>query len=139
MNLEDYAKKFIGIPYIWGGKCPVGGLDCSGFVDMLLDMAGISPAKVINAQGIHDWLVGINAPQSGGKYALAFFGTGPQHITHITLILSPYLMIEAGGGDQTCVDRAAANAKNAFVKVSKIDHRRDLVATFMPPWPDWIE
>lgn len=40
-NLGDLAKKFIGIPYLWGGISSFG-LDCSGFTQTLFDYFGTS-------------------------------------------------------------------------------------------------
>jgi len=35
-ELIESAKRFIGVPYLWGGKTPFG-FDCSGFVQTLFD------------------------------------------------------------------------------------------------------
>ena len=35
MNIVDYALKFVGRPYVWGGVGP-GGYDCSGLVSYCL-------------------------------------------------------------------------------------------------------
>ena len=52
INIE-YAKQFIGIPYVWGGDCTVeGGLDCSGFIYVVLNGSGIKVTRD-TAQGYY--------------------------------------------------------------------------------------
>lgn len=57
MTLSEYALKFVGRLYIWGGdgsgRC-AGGFDCSGLVLECLWALGILPQKDMTAQGIHD-------------------------------------------------------------------------------------
>jgi cell wall-associated NlpC family hydrolase len=42
-NMPDFvavAERFLGVPYLWGGKTRLG-LDCSGLVQVALDAAGL--------------------------------------------------------------------------------------------------
>lgn len=40
-EILDYAQKFIGVPYLWGGKT-FEGIDCSGLIQILLHAADIN-------------------------------------------------------------------------------------------------
>jgi hypothetical protein len=42
MELVEYAKKFIGNPYVWGGTSLTKGADCSGFVLSVFKKFGVS-------------------------------------------------------------------------------------------------
>jgi cell wall-associated NlpC family hydrolase len=48
--------QYIGIPYRWGGKLRKTGLDCSGFVQMVLAKIGVMPAApAMSSAGQFDW------------------------------------------------------------------------------------
>ena len=135
--LMEYALRFVGIPYLYGGKHPLTGLDCSGLVTELLEAVGIIPFGFqTNAQGLHDhFLPGV---ESVGLGALAFFGADPKHVDHVGFCLDSVHMIEAGGGHTTTVDLASAILTNAFVKVRPIKYRKDFLTVVMPPYV-WLQ
>ncbi|HEX9089664.1 MAG TPA: C40 family peptidase [Arthrobacter sp.] len=48
--VED-AKKYLGVPYVWGGTDPKTGLDCSGLVQRVYKDLGIDLPRVAIDQG----------------------------------------------------------------------------------------
>lgn len=41
-SVVDYAKQFVGNPYVWGGTSLTSGTDCSGFVQSVYSNFGVS-------------------------------------------------------------------------------------------------
>lgn len=132
MTIADYALKFVGRPYIWGGdgsgKCS-GGFDCSGLVLECLWAIGKLPKGDLTAQGIHDAIMDKSGHVVPRMYIAAndllFFGKDAKHITHVAIAIDNCLMVEAGGGGSKCTSPANSTG---MVRVRPISWRKDLVA-----------
>jgi gamma-D-glutamyl-L-lysine dipeptidyl-peptidase len=74
------AKRFLGLPYLWGGRSSFG-YDCSGFTQMLLRARGINMPRDADQQAAWTGLVAVDRKdlQAGD---LLFFGSAPDQITH---------------------------------------------------------
>jgi len=44
------AKKYIGVPYVWGGTNPASGMDCSGFTQRVFKDLGVELPRVVSDQ-----------------------------------------------------------------------------------------
>jgi cell wall-associated NlpC family hydrolase len=76
----ELAKRFLGIPYLWGGRSSFG-FDCSGFTQMLLHERGLNMPRDADQQAAWTGLVSVerNDLQAGD---LIFFGSSPKNISH---------------------------------------------------------
>lgn len=83
-EMVAFSKKFIGLPYTWGGRTSFG-FDCSGFVQMLYRKMGISIPR--NSRDQYKWegfrQVSLDNLQPGD---LIFFGTS-EKITHVGMYI----------------------------------------------------
>lgn len=132
--LTSVALSLLNTPYKWAGKSPMEGLDCSGLVQILLKSAGEDLPGDQRAQDYFNWF-----SESGrGEYgalkcgALVFFGKSASQITHVGMLLDQYRFIEAGGGDSTTLTVSDAIAKRAFVRISVLSSRKDVVSIIRP-------
>lgn len=134
MDIIHFLMKFLNIPYKWGGKAPIDGLDCSGFVSIYLKAINIlSYHSDLSAQGIHDTLAHFGTTREEARLGdIVFYGTNVKDITHVCVCLSDMLMIGACGGDKTTYDLDDAITQHAYVKVLPIDYRSDRVAIITP-------
>jgi hypothetical protein len=79
------AKRFLGIPYLWGGRSSFG-YDCSGFTQMLVRQRGINMPRDADLQAAWTGVVAIDRKdlQAGD---LLFFGSSPTNITHTGMFI----------------------------------------------------
>lgn len=135
----EYAKSFLGTNYLWGGNNVLQGFDCSGFVQEVLASIGMDPKGRQNSQLLFEHFR-LNGKQSSGPVpgALAFYGKNSQDISHIAICLSAYQIIEAGGGSSSTTSRDMAARVGATVRIRPVEHRKDIVAYFIPNYPAWV-
>lgn len=118
---------FVNQPYIWptptnlySGKGLPGAMykdchDCSGTVtDGLYQASGgtVDWRALYNAQRLWETCIPTNNPTAGD---LAFYGKGPQSISHVMVVLAKGV-VGASGGDHTTVTPELAHARGAMVK-----------------------
>lgn len=133
LQLVDYAKSMYWTPYLWGGNHPnQKGVDCSGFVSLILRAAGVLSAKDQTAQMLRDELTwGATDPKAG---AIAFYGK-EKSIVHVAFCLTDTLCIEAGGGDERTRTKWEAAAIGACVRLRPIKKRLDYLESLWPAYP----
>jgi cell wall-associated NlpC family hydrolase len=127
------AMNQLGLPYIWGAQNPLIGFDCSGLVVFLLRSAGVIRDDM-SAHGLYETLLKsgfISAPQLG---AISFYGSKTK-VTHCGFCLDDYWQVEAHG-DRSCVTKEDAknfrSGEGAYVRLSQVNYRKDLVTIIMP-------
>jgi cell wall-associated NlpC family hydrolase len=86
------ARRYLGVPYVWGGTDPATGLDCSGFVQKVFRDLGIELPRVSRDQAQVGQAVGSLAEARPGDL-LAF--NSP--VSHIAIYLGDGKMIHAAG------------------------------------------
>lgn len=137
----EIIKSCLNIPYIWGGKNPLTGFDCSGLVEWGLQSVGFDPPGLNSAAMIYHWLIlgngvaVVHEPKGGD---ICFYGKNIDHITHIAIMIDSKFLIEAGGGDSFTKTVNDAKIRGACVRVRPLGHRKDLVAVISPNYPKHV-
>jgi cell wall-associated NlpC family hydrolase len=76
----ELAKRFLGVPYLWGGRSSYG-FDCSGFTQMLVRARGINMPRDADQQAAWKGLARIERKDLHAG-DLLFFGSSEKEITH---------------------------------------------------------
>ena len=97
-DMVALAKRFLGLPYAWGGTSPFG-LDCSGFVQLVYKLSGI---PILRDAGIQMTDSGLLEVAGGNERAgdLVFFGKG---ISHVGMMINSEEFINATVHETPCV------------------------------------
>lgn len=93
-NLLTTAKSFLNVPYLWGGRTHFG-IDCSGFVQAVYRLQGITLKRDAYLQAEHGKTVDFLQEAKLGD--LAFFDNAEGRITHVGMMLNNEQIIHASG------------------------------------------
>ena len=91
VELCQYAKQFIGNPYVWGGTSLTNGADCSGFVLSVFKKYGITLPHHSGSQAEYGTYVSMNDIQAGD---LVFYGYG-KSINHVAIYIGNGQVVHA--------------------------------------------
>ncbi|MBX9721211.1 MAG: C40 family peptidase [Candidatus Obscuribacterales bacterium] len=99
-DVANTAKRFIGVPYLWGGCSPFG-IDCSGLVQIAYKLHGVQLLRDADLQFADRRFVKIEEGKSFDqtnllKGDLAVFGTA-NNINHIGIALGDGHFVHASG------------------------------------------
>jgi len=89
-NVVTAARKYVGVPYRWGGTTRAG-LDCSGLTQLVMHDVGVSIARVTGAQQTQGARVASLADALPGD--LVFFGSPVSH--HVGIYIGGGQMLNA--------------------------------------------
>ena len=92
-DIIEYACRFIGNPYVWGGTSLTDGADCSGFAQSVYAHFGISLPRTTSEQIYSGYGVSYEEAQPGD---LIFYGDGG----HVGLYMGDGNIVNAMNPDQ---------------------------------------
>lgn len=111
VDICQYAKEFLGNPYVWGGTSLTKGADCSGYVMSIFKKYGVSLPHSSVAQANCGTTVKVSEAQPGD---LIFYGNG-KSINHVAIYI---------GGGQVI---HASNPKTG-IRISNVSYRSPVKA-----------
>ncbi|MBE5883662.1 MAG: peptidoglycan endopeptidase [Lachnospiraceae bacterium] len=107
VDLVEYAKQFLGNPYVWGGTSLTKGADCSGFVLSIYKKYGVSLSHSSRAQANEGTKISASELKPGD---LVFYGNSSGTINHVAIYI---------GGGQVI----HASSPKSGIKISKYNYR----------------
>lgn len=106
VDLCQYAKQFVGNPYVWGGTSLTKGADCSGFILSVFKNFGISVPRTSASQAGAGTKITMAEAQPGD---LIFYAKGGR-INHVALYIGSGQVVHA-------------SSPKTGIKISKYNYR----------------
>lgn len=107
VELVEYAKQFLGNPYVWGGSSLTRGTDCSGFTMSIFKKFGIKLSHHAATQAREGTKISYSDLQPGD---LVFYADSSGNINHVAIYI---------GGGQVI----HASSPTTGIKISKYNYR----------------
>jgi N-acetylmuramoyl-L-alanine amidase len=120
-QLVAYAKKYLGVKYVYGGSSPKG-FDCSGFVKYVYKHFGITLERVAASQAKHGTTVNRDSLKVGD---LVFFDTngGHNNIGHVGIYIGEGKFIHASSG-RSAREVIISDLRSGFYSTAYMKARR---------------
>lgn len=107
VELVEYAKQFVGNPYVWGGTSLTKGADCSGFVLAVFKEFGVSLPHYSGSQAKQGTKISTSELQPGD---LVFYTNSSGTINHVAIYIGNGQVIHA-------------SSPKTGIKISKYNYR----------------
>lgn len=106
-SLLDIASKWLGVPYLWGGKTCMG-VDCSGFTQTVFKTCGIPLLRDASQQATQG--VAVDCIDDAQPCDLCFFENNNGRIIHVGIYMGNGKIIHVSG----CVRIDTLDAKGIY-------------------------
>lgn len=111
VDICQYAKEFLGNPYVWGGTSLTKGADCSGYVLSVFKKYGVKLPRTSREQANCGTTIKVSEAKPGD---LIFYGNG-KTINHVAIYI---------GGGQVI----HASSPKTGIKISNVSYRSPVKA-----------
>lgn len=111
VDICQYAKEFLGNPYVWGGTSLTKGADCSGYVLGVFKKYGVKLPRTSREQANAGTTIKVSDAKPGD---LIFYGNG-KTINHVAIYI---------GGGQVI----HASSPKTGIKISNVSYRSPIKA-----------
>jgi cell wall-associated NlpC family hydrolase len=115
-EIVDYALRFVGNPYVWGGTSLTNGADCSGFTQSVFRDNGISIPRTSRTQALSGRRISIDEMQPGDLIFYAKNGT----INHVGIYIGNGKIV-AASSPETGIKISSYNYRQPYRVVSYIN------------------
>ena len=93
--IVSFAKRFLGVPYVWGGISLTQGVDCSGFVQQIYRRFGIYLPRTAQEQYYSPIGASVKLSQLQPGDILFFHTMSYTYVTHVAMYIGHGKIIEA--------------------------------------------
>lgn len=115
VELVEYAKQFVGNPYVWGGTSLTKGADCSGFVLSVYKKFGVSLPHHSGSQANSGTRISSGDLQPGD---LIFYANSGGTINHVALYIGGGRVVHASSPTQGIrIDKYNYRTPCKYVKI----------------------
>ncbi|MEZ0536238.1 NlpC/P60 family protein [Caldicellulosiruptoraceae bacterium PP1] len=120
-NVIEFAKKYLGVRYRYGGESPITGFDCSGFVQFVYRNFGINLERTAASMAYSNGIkISYSELQPGD---LVFFDTdgGRNYINHVGIYIGGGEYIHASSArGQVSISNLTSKIGTAFMMAKRV-------------------